>query len=218
MYKELLQWLNGGTDAYGTSPGLTYVPEVPAYQPSDFPSLNMGDTPQAAELFRNRAAMDFTVPSSLGRGGEVGPDFSGQGLQFNSRPDDGMYASPADIQAQTIKNLARGGSNVPSQLGSDVTDKAKAGIRYEDLAKLGLLGAAKYASGNSQPQQTTVRAPMTTGDGWGSPYQKRSFLGLGGLAKASPYAVAPDPHRSKTYKELLAERIAQMRTVKGLLD
>lgn len=202
-------------DLYGTSPGITYTPDAPTFQPSDYASLNAPDAPIDAG-FRDRTPIDWNSPSALHPSAGMGSDATGAGLQFSDRPAEALYQAPADVQAQSIKNLARGGSNIPTQLGSNTPDKTGAGLNYSGLAKAGLLGAAMYAStqgGQSQRAPQRLAAPMG-GEGWGATYRPVTFQGLGAFGNASPYT-NPTLTKGRNIREELARRMQYQRGLLG---
>lgn len=215
MFDYLTGLFTDTPDIYSAYPGITYPPDVPAFQPSDYQSLDTGEMPTDTG-FRDRAAIDWNSPAALGRGAGMGDEAMGAGLQFSNRPEEALHQAPADIQAQSIKNLARGGSNIPTQLGSNTPDKTGGGLNYGNLAKLGLLGGAMYAAskgGNQQQAPARMPAPMG-GDGWGSTYRPVSFQGMGAFGNASPYT-NPTLAKSRNTREELAKRMQYQRGLLG---
>ncbi|HLO63483.1 MAG TPA: hypothetical protein VK165_11050 [Azonexus sp.] len=213
MFDDLYDLMQRYGD-YGTGQGITYTPDTPAFQPSDYQSLSGGDVP-ADTSYLNRRAIDWNSPSALGKASPSDDGYTGSGVQFNTRPEETLYQPQADIQAQSIQNLARGGSNIPTQLGSNTPDKTSAGLNYSGLAKAGLLGAAMYAAGQGGRQQQMpqrLSAPMG-GEGWGSTYHPVSFQGAGPFGNASPYT-NPNLQKSRNTRE---ELIRRMQYQKGLL-
>lgn len=206
MYDDLLNWYYSLNN---TSPGVSYTPDPTAYQPSDYESLR--DMP-IDPGFRNRAGIDWNSPTALGRA-SAGID-DPNGLMFTNRPSDGVYAAPADVQAQSIHNLAHGGSNIPTQLASNTPDKTSAGLNYGNLAKVGLLGGAMYAAGQGKQQKNLGGGvPQIHAQEWGSTYQPVSFQGTGPIGNASPYT-NPNLAKSRLTRE---EMIKRMQYEKGLL-
>jgi hypothetical protein len=209
MFDDLINWYD---NLGSTTAGISYAPDPAAYQPSDYESLR---GMLADPGYRNRAGIDWNSPTVLGRASAGISDQNGSGLMFNDRPSEGVYTAPADIQAQSIKNLANGGSNIPTQLGSNTPDKASAGINYGNLAKVGLLGAAMYAAGQGQNQQGkgAGSAPQIHAQDWASTYRPVSFQGTGPIGNASPYT-NPMLAQSRLTRE---ELIKRMQYEKGLL-
>lgn len=213
MFDDLYDLMQRYGD-YGTGQGVTYMPDTPVFQASDYPSLNSGDLP-ADTSYLNRQAIDWNSPTAIGKASPGDDGYTGNGLQFNTRPEEALYQPPADIQAQSIRNLARGGSNIPTQLGSNTPDKTSAGLNYGGLAKAGLLSAAMYAAGQGGKQQQMQQRPIAPmgGEGWGSTYRPVSFQGAGPFGNASPYT-NPTLAKSRSTRE---ELIRRMQYQKGLL-
>lgn len=213
MLKDLYSWIGGITDPYGTSPGIAYTPETPTFQPADYQSLSTGDMPVDTS-FQGRAAIDWNSPQALGSGAGMDDGALGSGVQFGYRPAEGLHQAPSDIQAQSIKNLAHGGSNIPSQLGSNTPDRTREGLNYGNIANAGLLGATMYAAsqGQNQQQAPAKMAPIHAQE-WGSTYHPVSFQGAGPFGNASPYT-NPTLSKSRNTRE---ELIKRMQYEKGLL-
>lgn len=204
-------WSNlfGDGGIYGTSPGISYS-DVPQFQASDYPSLSIGDYPLAEAEYRNRAALNFAMPTSLGSAAGVGEDFTGSGMRFTNRPEEALYAAPANIQSPTIAQLAKGQSGIPGLLGSDTPSlkKTSTGLN-NDLMMMGGRMMQRGAQQHQAPQ-----APTHFGE-WGSPYQPRSFQQPGAFQNASAYAQGAPLQQTRMIREQLKKKAAFER---GLLD
>lgn len=184
---------------YGTSPGLSTDKLTPEELALRYPSLAMGSSPIAAESFSNRKMTDFQSPAIMGQSAyDMGADGAGNGLQFNSRPSEGLYTPPANIRALSVQQLAQGMSNLPGLLGSNEPTGKKA----NNLDALMMAGAAMM---NRQQQPAQDNAPPLNTTGWASSYEKRPFTEPGPFEKASPYT-NPQLHKSRKLREAMVER------------
>jgi hypothetical protein len=186
----------------------------------------MGDMPYDPELAK-RQMIDWQSAQAMGN---MPPpdDMTGRGIQFSGRPEEGMYQPQADIKAQSVDRLARGASNIPSQLGSNdpssrMPQQYDPNAMQRSLAMM-QMGAAMMQQGQGRQMQPKLAAPMG-GEGWGSTYKPVTFQGKGVFQNASPYANGVPPFASASYKEALKKRMAEMQTVnpagnysRGLLD